>query len=84
MTSCASSPPLPAVRDVHQLSSSLDPGIKIKDSVYFEFGVTQACARSGEEMVMKRSVVTSDFETKEKVPAVFPSRHQVEKMKKVS
>ncbi|KAL5483725.1 hypothetical protein EMCRGX_G020133 [Ephydatia muelleri] len=71
-----------AGRDVHQLSSSLDPGIKIKDSVYFEFGVTQACARSGEEMVMKRSVVTSDFETKEKVPAVFPSRHQVEKMKK--
>ena len=72
-------------RGLHQLSSTLDPGIRIKDSVYFEFGVTQAGSvhGSGEEAVMKNSVITADFEVKQKVPEVFPSRHALERMKKV-
>ena len=38
---------------------------------------------SGEEAVMKKSVITADFEVKERVPAVFTSRHAVERMKEV-
>ena len=71
------------------LASSLQPGIT--EELYFSFDQEEILRSSHrgnfledvDEEVMKRSVITPDFERKERVPAVNQSRYTLQKMRKV-
>ena len=71
------------------LASSLQPGIT--EELYFSFDQEEILRSSHrgnfledvDEEVMKRSVITPDFERKERVPAVNHSRYTLQKMRKV-
>ncbi|XP_011402671.2 PREDICTED: deoxynucleotidyltransferase terminal-interacting protein 2-like [Amphimedon queenslandica] len=72
------------------LASRIDPGIDIggerergeKDRVLKKDKVSLEMTKRQEE-IMKKSVITSDFEKKESAPPVLVSRYKLKKMRKV-
>ena len=83
--------------DVSKPSSSLDPGQDMMGELYFSFDVEslvggcgkgrglveQRGGRDPHHDLMKKSVITPDFEKKESAPPINNSRYAIQKMKKV-
>ena len=83
--------------DVSKPSSSLDPGQDMMGDLYFSFDVESLVGgcdkgrglvekRGGRDPhhdLMKKSVITPDFEKKESAPPINNSRYAIQKMKKV-
>ena len=83
--------------DVSKPSSSLDPGQDMMGDLYFSFDVEslvggcgkgrglvgQRGGRDPHHDLMKKSVITPDFEKKESAPPISNSRYVIQKMKKV-
>ena len=70
------------------LASSLQPGIT--EELYFSFDQEEILRSSHRgtfledvDEVMKRSIITPDFERKERVPAISQSRYTLQKIRKV-
>ena len=79
-------------------SSQLDPGPDMTDQLYFSFDLEGVVGRRGHRglslsvgggksdphsELMKKSVITADFEKREYAPAISQSRYTAQKMKKV-
>jgi hypothetical protein len=85
------------VMEVSKPSSSLDPGQDIMGELYFSFDVEslvggcgkgrglveQRGGRDPHHALMKKSVITPDFEKRESAPPINQSRYAIQKMKKV-
>ena len=83
--------------DMSKPSSSLDPGQEMKEDLYFSFDVeslvVDGCGkgrslvehgrRDPHRELMKKSVITPDFEKRESAPPINHSRYAIQKMKKV-
>lgn len=85
------------VVDLNKPASSLDPGQDMKGQLYFSFDVESLVGGCGKGRslveqrgghdphyeLMKKSVITPDFEKKESAPPINRSRYAIQKMKKV-
>ena len=83
--------------DVSKPSSSLDPGQEMKGELYFSFDVESVMSGHGKGRslvergrghdphyeLMKKSVITPDFEKRESAPPISHSRYAIQKTKKV-
>ena len=82
--------------NIGELSSSLDPGPEMKGELYFSFDVESVTDRQGKvklsqdqggrdphHKLMKKSVITPDFEKRESAPPITQSRYAIQRMKKV-
>ena len=85
------------VVDLSKPSSSLDPGQDMKGDLYFSFDVESLLGGCGKgrslveqwggcdphRELMKKSVITPDFEKRESAPPINHSRYAIQKKKKV-
>ena len=82
--------------ETSELSSHLDPGTEMNGQLYFSFDVESVVSGRGKgnppldqggrdphHELMKKSVITADFEKRESAPPISRSRYAIEKMKKV-
>lgn len=83
--------------DLSKPSSKLDPGQDMNGELYFSFDVEslvggcgkgrslveQRGGRDPHHELMKKSVITPDFEKRESAPPINHSRYAIQKMKKV-
>lgn len=84
-------------KDRCEVSSSLDPGPDVMGQLYLKFDLESVVEKHGKRHpqplgqggrdplheLMKKSVITADFEKREAAPPISQSRYAAQKMKKV-